>query len=166
MLQCFYIAEWSRGQLSGLISRRSQVRILPPLFKMFSNSKKQGDAGLGIAIQYFTSLGLTVLIPLTDSQPYDLVFERNKQLYKVQVRTTTKQYKSGVYWVDLRSLGGNRSFHKIKKFNPTEYDYLFAISGDNKTLLVPTSVISNKSAISFKKHDEYIVECKQFKKSE
>lgn len=39
------------------------------------NSKKQGDAGLGEAIAYFTRLGYTVQLPLTDSQDYALVVD-------------------------------------------------------------------------------------------
>jgi len=37
------------------------------------NTKKQGDAGVGMAIGWCVSVGWTVCVPLTDSQEYDLV---------------------------------------------------------------------------------------------
>ena len=48
--------------------------------RKYKNSKKQGDAGLGIAIEYFTTKGYCVCIPLTDSQEYDLVVEIQNKL--------------------------------------------------------------------------------------
>ena len=41
----------------------------------FSNSKKQGDWGLGRAIAYFTLKEYTVSVPLTESQDYDLIVD-------------------------------------------------------------------------------------------
>lgn len=39
------------------------------------NPKKQGDAGLGVAIGWFTTHGYTMSVPLTDSQDYDLIVD-------------------------------------------------------------------------------------------
>jgi hypothetical protein len=55
------------------------------------NSKKQGDVGMGVAIGYFAARGITVCIPLTDSQDYDLVIDLDDVLKKVQVKTTTSK---------------------------------------------------------------------------
>jgi hypothetical protein len=38
------------------------------MFPSFKNSKKQGDAGLGIAIGWLSAQGFDVLLPLTDSR--------------------------------------------------------------------------------------------------
>ena len=54
---------------------------------MFKNSKKQGDAGLGQAIAYFTSQGYDVSLPLTDSADWDLIVEMESGLKRVQVKT-------------------------------------------------------------------------------
>lgn len=37
----------------------------------------QGNIGLGKAIEYFTSHGITVAIPLNDTQKYDLIADFN-----------------------------------------------------------------------------------------
>ncbi|HEY4409058.1 MAG TPA: group I intron-associated PD-(D/E)XK endonuclease, partial [Acidimicrobiia bacterium] len=52
-------------------------------FRRHPNSRVQGDAGLGIAIAYFSRLGVRVGIPLTDSQPYDLLIDNRGELSRV-----------------------------------------------------------------------------------
>ena len=42
----------------------------------FQTNKQKGNSGLGIAIAYFSINGYTVLIPLNDTQDYDLVVEK------------------------------------------------------------------------------------------
>lgn len=110
---------------------------------------KQGNVGLGDAIAYFTSKGLTVCIPLTDSQDYDLVFEENNFLKKVQVTTTTSISRSGNYQIDLRVTGGARKGKPyIKHFDPSRYDYIYILTDEPKRYLIPTSVIKTKSSIT------------------
>src|SRR5437016_3663009 len=53
-------------------------------FRKHDNSRVQGDAGLGVAIAYFSRIGVRVGIPLTDSQPYDLMIDNDGQLSRVQ----------------------------------------------------------------------------------
>ena len=57
---------------------------------MFKNSKKQGDAGLGQAIAYFTMLGYDIALPLTDSADWDLIVEMDDLLKRVQVKHRLK----------------------------------------------------------------------------
>ena len=70
---------------------------------MFTNTKKQGNWGLGQAIAYFTAKGLSVSIPLTDSQTYDLIVDDGTSLKRVQVKSSTNKCSSGAYAVELRS---------------------------------------------------------------
>ena len=77
-------------------------------FDQMQNSRRQGDAGMGIAIAWFTKHGYCVSIPLTDSQDYDLVIERDNQFSSVQVRTTYYKKPNGIYQLNLRVSGGNR----------------------------------------------------------
>lgn len=103
----------------------------------YSNSKKQGDAGLGVAIGYFASKGITVCVPLTDSQDYDLVVE-NQGLQKVQVRTTSVISRYGIFKLNLRVCGGNRSgTGKVKHFDKTKVDYIFALTSNGSKYLIP-----------------------------
>lgn len=102
------------------------------------NTKKQGDAGLGIAIGWFSENGYTVSVPLTDSQDYDLIVDKDDVLQRVQVKTTTYQRK-GVYQVSMTIKGGNRSgIGKIKKFVHTTIDLLFVVTSERDIYLIPT----------------------------
>lgn len=124
----------------------------------FKNTKKQSDAGVGLAIAYFTMLGLTVSIPLTDSQDYDLVVEIDGVLKKVQVKTTNMQESSGSYAVSLRILGGNAKANFVSKHNSEMvYDLLFVVTGDGSKYLIPRETLAHlKSAIVLgKKYDHY-----------
>lgn len=111
------------------------------------NTKKQGDVGLGLAIAYFSGLGYTVSIPLTDSQAYDLLFD-DGEIRKVQVKTTTQKGSSSSFVVELRTCGGNQSFNYAKKFNPDSVDYVFVASEDGNQYLIPSYEIKSRSSIS------------------
>ena len=79
---------------------------------MFSNCinfKKQGDMGMCYAIAYYSKLGWTISIPVTDSQDYDLIVDTGTKLLKVQVKTTTQISEHGIYIVSLKTCGGNKS---------------------------------------------------------
>ena len=107
----------------------------------YKNSKKKGDAGVGVAIAYYTKLGNTVSIPITDSQDYDLIIENDKGLQKVQVKTT----KSGN--VGLRVLGGNAG--TVQKFGTDViYDILFAVCDDGTAYEIPKEIFAeNRNSI-------------------
>jgi hypothetical protein len=116
--------------------------------KESTNSKKQGDVGMGIAIGYFASAGYTVAIPLTDSQDYDLVVEVGSNLKKVQVKTVYRKTPSGNYQVNLRVCGGNRSGQTVKMFDNTSVDYLFVVTDDNVKYLIPSNIITSTTVIT------------------
>lgn len=123
------------------------------------NSRKQGDVGLGYAIAYFTKMGYTVSIPLTDNQKYDLIFEENNELKKVSIKTSRQWNKLKKYLkVTLKTSGGNKSGHKIIYFNKNEVDYLFILTL-NGLYLIPSSDVNQKSTLTLtEKYDKYIVQ--------
>lgn len=49
---------------------------------IFKSNKEKGNAGLGIAIAYYSANGYTVSIPLNDTQDYDLMVDKNNVLKK------------------------------------------------------------------------------------
>lgn len=116
----------------------------------YRNSKKQGDAGLGVAISWFCVNGYDVYLPLTDSQDCDLIVENGEGLQKVQIRTTTYRQPSGSYAVELRTSGGNKSWNKVvKTVKDTDVDILFVVTKDGDRYLIPTSEFQNRSSITF-----------------
>lgn len=114
----------------------------------YNNSKKQGDAGLGQAIGWFAMQGLTISIPLTDSQDYDLIVDTADGLNRVQVRTSTSvRYKN--YIVQLCVKGGNKtSIGKVKRFNPSVVDSLFIVTADRNLYWIPASLIKSKYSLT------------------
>lgn len=103
---------------------------------MFSNSRKQGDAGLGQAIAWFTMKGFAVSIPLTDNQDYDLVVEIDGILKKVQVKSGASLAKSGAALFYLSVQGGNRSGStSSKQVSSQVWDFLFCYHLVTKQIL-------------------------------
>lgn len=118
------------------------------MFINCKNSKKQGDVGLGQAIAYFCKQGLTVCLPLTDSQDYDLIIEENKKLKKVQVKTTSYKCKNKYYNFNLSIKGGNRSYHSVKKFDNSSVDYVFVFCENGVKYLIPSKIITAKTCVT------------------
>jgi hypothetical protein len=118
------------------------------MFENAINSKKQGDIGLSLAIAWFSINGYTISIPLTDSQDYDLVVDKDK-LYKIQVKTSRCQKNSGIYQVQLSTTGGNRSWTGISKhFNPNNVDAVFILCENSDMYLIPSKQILCKATIT------------------
>jgi hypothetical protein len=129
------------------------------MFQQAKNSKKQGDIGLGAAIGWYTSQGFTVCLPLTDSQDYDLIVDRNDVLERVQVKTTSYKNYYNRYVASLRVNGGNRSgTGKTKKFDALLVDRIFVITEQGTRYDIPTDIVSAMSVLSLgEKYDSYIV---------
>jgi PD-(D/E)XK endonuclease len=88
--------------------------------------KKQGDIGVGAAIGYYMSQGLTVCYPLTDTSRYDLVVDTGVSLLRVQVKTTRHEADSGFAIADLRTKGGNTSWNgEVKRITQEDCDVVF-----------------------------------------
>ena len=127
---------------------------------MFENLSKvtQGSVGLGAAIGYFCTKGITVSIPLIDNQDYDLIIDEDNQLKKVQVKTTGRKAPSGNYEVQIKAVRSNKNLNKIKRFDSTLVDYLFVLCSDGTKYLFPSSVITAGGALTLtKKCVQYIV---------
>ena len=128
---------------------------------MFKNSKKQGDAGLGQAIAYFTSQGYDVALPLTDSADWDLIVEMESGLKRVQVKTSYQLAENGVMMFSASVKGGNMSFNKPQKMiEDQNWDLIFLhhlVTG--KQALIPKEVLTTKGQINIggQKYNEYLL---------
>ena len=133
------------------------------------NSKKQGDAGLGDAIAYFTMNGYCVCVPLTDSQPYDLIVDDGK-LQRVQVKTAT--YKTGyrhkkkdgtvvyygdeLYDVGLSTKGGNTKVNTVKKLDRSKIDLLYILTEEGERYLIPSDKLEATTSLRLgSRYDEF-----------
>ena len=92
---------------------------------MFKNSKKQGDAGLGQAIAYFTMKGYDVALPLTDSADWDLIAEIDGALKRVQIKTSSQISESGTMMFNANVNGGNQTAVTKKLIPEQQWDLIF-----------------------------------------
>jgi len=110
---------------------------------MYRNSKSQGDYGLGQAIAYYTKLGWTVSLPLTDSQPYDMIVDDGTGPKTVQVKTSSTNK------FELRTLGGNQSWSGVaKRLDRSRVDILFACHTDGRFWVVDTNRFGHINSIN------------------
>ena len=125
------------------------------IFANVSNPRNQGDIGLTAAIYYFTTMGWDVCLPITDNQNYDLAIYKEDVGFKtVQVKTTS--FKKG-----SNSVSGNKYFNvrldrirfnstKSRRlpFDNTEINYVFILTSDGISYLIPSNEIVAKSQMS------------------
>jgi hypothetical protein len=98
----------------------------------FMNSKHKGDVSTSRVLTALLGLGLPVLVPFGDNQRYDLVFEREGKLYKVQVKTGHLSY-GAVRFPTSNQAGGGPRRHYVGAV-----DYFGIYCPDNdETYLVP-----------------------------
>lgn len=113
----------------------------------FKNNKEKGNAGLGIAIAYFSTNGYTVSIPLNDTQDYDLIVEKENKFLSVQVKATGCKTRYGKYQVALKSCGGTNGY-TYKTLIDTKVDLLFVVASDLSMFLIPVKNIKNRSTLN------------------
>ncbi len=113
---------------------------------------------MAYAIAYYSKLGWTVSVPVTDSQDYDLIVDTGNTLLKVQVKTTKQKTEYGVSIVNLRTNGGNKSGYNTKTFDSNSSDLLFVMTENGEFYSIPVSEISAKNSLNLgEKYLPYMV---------
>lgn len=128
---------------------------------MFQNSLKQGNAGLGQAISYFTCNGYGVCIPLTDSEDWDLIVSKDSKLYKVQVKTSS-QFENTSERFEINVKGGNNGKHSTcKDASMQDWDLIFLYHiQTGLRALIPKENLQVKHSVTFGKslkYDEFVI---------
>jgi hypothetical protein len=112
-----------------------------------TNPRRQGDIGEAAAIAWLTRAGFGVWIPLGHSPDADLIAQRDDRLLRVQVKTSTA-LRNDRYEVSLATKGGNRSWSgRVKTIDPSRYEYLFVLVGDERQWFIPAAQIAAKTMI-------------------
>lgn len=110
------------------------------------NSKQKGSLAVANCIAKLYSLGYEVLLPIGDRMPYDLIFDDNRALSKVQVKFAGLSSRNK-YVAGLRITGGNQSFNYVKKYNSYDFDYLYVYTEDNRHFLLKWNEIKVRNMI-------------------
>lgn len=114
---------------------------------IFKSNKEKGNAGLGIAIAYYSTNGYMVSIPLNDTQDYDLIVDKNNVLKKVQVKATSCKTKYNKYQVALKSCGGTKG-KTYKTIIDTKIDEVFIVTDTMEMFIIPIEEIKNKTTLN------------------
>lgn len=112
-----------------------------------------------MAIAYYTCNCIPVMLPLNDTQKYDLVIDKDGQLQRVSVKSTKQLNKSGTYYVvELKNSGGSSGKSIIRNFNNTTCDILFIVTVQGTMYEIPSSLINVSSALTLSNEwNNYIV---------
>ncbi len=129
------------------------------------NRRQQGDLGEVSAIEWLTSVGALVLLPVGHSPHYDLVADANGRLLRVQVKTSTALgvTSSGEqrFSVSLLTCGGNQSWNGVAKgIEADRVDYLFVLTGGGRRWFIPTAMLDAHRTIALggPKYSEFEIE--------
>ena len=123
------------------------------------NTKLQSNIGLGQAIAYFTGEGMSVSLPLTESQRYDLIVDDGSKLFRVEVKTTRTRRASGSYVVTLSTQGGNQSWDHAKKLiSENDCDLVFVHVVGGGSYVFPVEMVAGRASLTLSSDkDRFIV---------
>ncbi len=117
------------------------------------NSRQQGDLGEASAIEWLTSVGATVFVPLGHSPDVDLVACAHGRLLRIQVKTSTQRLTTPNGHersaVSIVTRGGNQSWSgAVKSVDPSLVDYVFAHIGNGRRWFIPSTVLEACTSIT------------------
>ena len=124
-----------------------------------SYKSQQGNVGLGRAIAYYTSVGYPIMIPLNDTQKYDIVVDKGN-LMRVSIKTTQGKTKNGRYYsVILKNSGGSSGKSVIRKFDNSSCDIVFILTKDGTMYEISAKEIKATTGLTLdSRWDKYIVQ--------
>jgi hypothetical protein len=122
-------------------------------------SKDKGDRATGKAIAYFLGHDYEVCLPIGDKRDYDLIVEKNGILTRIQVKYAGLYRDKNKCQASLRVMGGNQSFHSVKKYADDAFDFLFVYTARGEEYLIPWSELTIRSILSIEatKYSSYNV---------
>jgi hypothetical protein len=124
------------------------------------NPREQGDLGEYSAIEWLSSRGYPVFVPIGHSPDVDLVALIDGHAATVQVKTSG-YFVNGRWGVAVCTRGGNQSWNKIvKRFGQDRRDYLFVLVADGRRWFIPSSTVEGTTSITLggPKYAEYEVD--------
>jgi len=109
--------------------------------------RRQGDAGELSAINWLTSAGAYVFLPLFSHPDYDVIAVFSGEVVRVQVKTSG-QWQRGRFLVSLCTRGGNQSWNGIvKRLDSSRCDSVFIHVADGRRWYIPSVELGGSTAI-------------------
>ena len=111
-----------------------------------------------MAIAYYTSCAIPVLLPLNDTQKYDLAVDKEGKILRVSVKTTQQKNSSNKFYiVGLRNTGGSSGKSVIRKFDRSSCDIIFILTNQGTMYEIPSASINVNTITLDSRFDKYIV---------
>ena len=111
-------------------------------------TKMKGDIAEQAVILEGLNRGMGVLRPIGDRLPYDLVFDINNKLVKIQVKAAWLDKRSNSYKVDNRRCNTNRRHMFHSKYNCNDFDFAIAyIIELNVSYIFPFNVFTSYGGV-------------------
>ncbi len=113
------------------------------------NTKLKGDIAEQAACLQALKFGWGVSKPIGDRLPYDLIFDVEGELLKIQVKSAWYDSKKSNYVIDNRQSKTNREHYKKSRYNSNDFDFCLAFIEElNVFYVFPVDVfISYRSEI-------------------
>ena len=112
-------------------------------------TQRKGDTALTQCIATFTKLGYDVLIPLTESAPYDAAVDLGSTIIRIQIKFSSSNE------VDLRNIHSNATGYVVKKTKKNSYDWLYVLHQSGTEYLVKECLDGRRSITFY--DDKYIL---------
>jgi hypothetical protein len=113
------------------------------------NPRQQGDLGEYSAIEWLSSRGYPVFVPIGHSPDVDLVAIIDRRAARVQVKTCRRRVPVNRWDVMLCTRGGNQSWNGLsKRFSRDRCDYLFVLVGDGRRWFIPADAVDGGAGIA------------------
>jgi hypothetical protein len=100
------------------------------------NTKQRGDIAEQAAVLEALKRGWSVLRPIGDNLPYDLVFDMDGRFVKVQVKCAWFDGPSQNFVVDNRRTKTNRRQMVREDYKPTDFDFALAYLPEKEVFYV------------------------------
>jgi hypothetical protein len=125
------------------------------------HNRAQGDVDEASAIEWLTTQGALVFVPLFRSPDYDLIAEMAGRLVRIEVKTSSRQNELGRWEVAICTRGGNQSWSGMTKaFDPKRCDFLFVHVGDGRRWFIPAARVegTRSLALGWRKYGQFEIE--------
>jgi hypothetical protein len=122
---------------------------------MKRDTKLKGDLAEQIVICEALKRNVDVSIPVGDRLPYDLIFDVDGVLLKIQVKCAWFDKRASNYVVDTRMYKSNRKNCYHEKYSNRQFDFAIIVVLDtNSIYIMPSNVFNSyKSGITLAETD-------------
>ena len=115
-------------------------------------TQKKGNLGLVKIITDLTEKEISVSLPISESEKYDLIAEKNNICKTVQVRYTSKN--NGSISIKLRGIWSNSNGYQVRNRNQEDFDILAVYCPDTQqSYYIKSEDFSCKNALTLRVDD-------------